>query len=44
MDNYQISDKNYFGAANGYRGFRSNFDKIFSPKSYSKLFIIKGGP
>ena len=36
--------KKYFGAANGYSGFRSNFDKIFSPTSLDKLFIIKGGP
>ena len=34
----------YFGAANGFSGFRSNFGKIFSPYVNDKLFIIKGGP
>lgn len=36
--------KVYFGAANGYTGFRSNFQEIFSPRTIEKLFIIKGGP
>ena len=36
--------KVYFGAANGYTGFRSNFAAIFSPHTIDKLFIIKGGP
>ena len=36
--------KVYFGAANGYTGFRSNFGAIFSPHTIDKLFIIKGGP
>ena len=36
--------KTYFGAANGYSGFRSNFTGIFSPNMYEKIFIIKGGP
>lgn len=39
-----FGSKTYFGAANGYSGFRSNFDKIFSPYKLDKLFIIKGGP
>ena len=34
----------YFGAANGYSGFRSNFANIFSADKVDKLFIIKGGP
>ena len=34
----------YFAAANGYDGFRSNFDNVFSPKKVKKLFILKGGP
>lgn len=37
-------EKTYFGAANGFSGFRSNFDKIFSAAKLDKLFIIKGGP
>lgn len=36
--------KSYFGAANGYAGFRSNFDRIFGYPKVEKLFIIKGGP
>lgn len=34
----------YFAASNGYHGFRSYFDKIFSPKRLNKLYILKGGP
>lgn len=37
-----ISDKIY-GAANSYHGFKSNFDKLFNPENYTKIFIIKGG-
>lgn len=36
--------KCFFGAANGYSGFRSNFDRIFAYPKVEKLFIIKGGP
>ena len=39
-----INEKIFFGAANGYSGFRTNFDRIFSPRKLDKLFIIKGGP
>ena len=41
---HTIQERNYFGAANGYSGFRSNFSSIFSPNRLDKLFIIKGGP
>ncbi len=34
----------YFAAANGYDGFRSYFEEIFSPKEINRLFILKGGP
>ena len=34
----------FFAAANGYSGFRSNFEKVFCAADYRKLFIIKGGP
>ena len=34
----------FFAAANGYNGFRSNFDKVFSPSDFRKLYVIKGGP
>ena len=36
--------KYYFGAANGYSGFRSNFERIFDKSRVDHLFIIKGGP
>lgn len=34
----------YFAAANGYNGFRSYFNSVFSPESYARLYILKGGP
>ena len=44
MEMHTIREQNCFGAANGYSGFRSNFNSIFSPNRLDKLFIIKGGP
>jgi hypothetical protein len=44
MDNTSEKNKKYFGAANGFCGFRSNFGEIFSPRRLDKIFIIKGGP
>ena len=34
----------YFASANGYSGFRSYFDEVFSESDLDKLFILKGGP
>ncbi len=34
----------YYAAANGFTGFHSYFDEIFSDKHLDKLHIIKGGP
>lgn len=34
----------YFAAANGYCGFRSYFNNVFSPCDYTRLYILKGGP
>ncbi len=34
----------FFGAANGYSGFRSYFKSIFNPEEYNALYILKGGP
>ena len=34
----------YFAAANGYDGFRSYFNEIFSPTDFERLYILKGGP
>ena len=39
-----IPNKSYFAAANGYTGFRSDFDLIFNRKELTKLYVIKGGP
>lgn len=39
-----IYNKTFFGAANGFDGFRSGFGDIFSPRKMNKIFIIKGGP
>ena len=43
-DNQKTFAKAYFGAANGYDGFRSYFDEIFDSKNYKRVFVIKGGP
>lgn len=40
----QASVHKYFAAANGYRGFRSNFNSIFDPLKFEKLYVLKGGP
>ena len=37
-------DRAYFGAANGYSGFRSQFGEIFNSHNMEKLYILKGGP
>lgn len=39
-----MNNKSFFAAANGYEGFRSRFDKVFSHQRLNKLFVIKGGP
>ena len=36
--------KEFFAASNSYTGFVSYFDVVFNPKSYEKIFILKGGP
>ena len=40
----QITKLSFFGAANGYSGFRSYFKSIFDPDAYSAIYILKGGP
>ena len=40
----QITKLSFFGAANGYSGFRSYFNNIFNPNTYSAIYILKGGP
>ena len=44
MENTLFDSKYYFAAANGFDGFRSSFDGVFSPLELKKLFILKGGP
>lgn len=39
-----LSVQSYFAASNGYCGFKSYFDEVFSPENYEKIFILKGGP
>ena len=34
----------YFAAANGFDGFRSNFDTLFRPDRYERIYVLKGGP
>ena len=34
----------YFAAANGYDGFRNYFNKIFTPREFERIYILKGGP
>lgn len=38
------TEKRFFAAANGYRGFRSYFAEIFNSRDYAKIFVLKGGP
>ena len=42
--NQEAPIKCFFGAANGYKGFKSYFDTIFDSKEFSHIFVIKGGP
>ena len=44
MKNGMHTEEAFFAAANGYYGFRSNFDSVFSPLSLERLYVIKGGP
>lgn len=34
----------YYGAANGFTGFRSYFKDIFNPADYTRIYVLKGGP
>ena len=34
----------FFGAANGYSGFRSYFNRIFNSEEFDRIYVIKGGP
>ena len=40
----QITKLSFFGAANGYSGFRSYFKNIFDPNTYNAIYVLKGGP
>ena len=41
-----ISEKNdcFFAASNGFDGFKSNFDKVFSPSEFKRIYVLKGCP
>lgn len=43
INSYRTEDS-YFAARNGHRGFESRFDKVFMPRDFQKIFILKGGP
>ena len=34
----------FFVAANGYNGFRSRYDTVFSSPAFTHVYVIKGGP
>ena len=34
----------YFASANTFKGFKSNFKKVFNPEKFERIYIIKGGP
>ncbi len=36
--------KEFYGAANTYKGFHSLFGSIFSPEKLKNIYILKGGP
>ena len=38
------TEDTYFAARNGHGGFASHFDRVFAPRDYRKIFILKGGP
>ena len=40
----QKRHEEYYAAANGFSGFRSNFNEVFNKNSLTHLFILKGGP
>lgn len=45
MDNVNTrSAKKYFAAANSYFGFVSFFDEIFRSESFTRIYVLKGGP
>ena len=39
-----MKSKKFFAAANSYEGFISYFDRVFDPRNFDRLYIIKGGP
>ena len=44
MSTNMYNERIYFAAANSFYGFKSNFDKVFSPLRLDKLYVLKGGP
>jgi hypothetical protein len=44
MTEVRKKENAYFIAANGYTGFRSQYDVFFRSALYTRVYIIKGGP
>ncbi|HBJ19215.1 MAG TPA: hypothetical protein DDY70_05720, partial [Clostridiales bacterium] len=44
MEDGIATKRRYFAAANGYRGFRSYFPRVFDSSAYRRIFVLKGGP
>lgn len=44
MEKVHCNNASYFGAANSFHGFESNFMRIFSAEKFSRIYILKGGP
>ncbi len=40
----QAKSTKYFASRNGFDGFTSYFNHVFSPEKFNKIFILKGGP
>ncbi len=43
MNKEAIKSEAYFASSNGYRGFESDYDDIYSPEKHTRVFVLKGG-
>ena len=44
MKKISCNTHSYFAAANTFKGFKSNFHKVFDETKFERIFILKGGP
>lgn len=44
VNNNSTANLSYFAASNGFSGFSSIFNYVFSPDKFKHIFILKGGP